>query len=230
MCGLASFVHLLRRVDFDAVVDHLVITHIMRSKLEPATTRIKRLLEVLSSYSFNLYYIKGKDMILSDFLSRQNVNDNNPCEIIPISFNLRTVLQDKYYNLEGENERYTIQTRSQMKASGVQLPEVHGSRKGLDPHKILDKQLQPIVRLSIEKRPRLGQGRAGMRRKVKLAPPSQKNGVSTGPGSSESNQSLSMMKLFQQWIQYYLSLYQRFLEMRYYHHIFFCETDLLQTS
>ena len=193
MCGLAiniaSFVHLfdlLRKVDFDAVVDHLAIMHIMRSKVEPATTRIKRLLEVLSSYSFNLYYIKGKDMILSDFLLRQNVDDSNPCEIIPISFNLRTVLQDKYYNLEGENQRYLIQTRSQMKASGVQLPEVHGSRKGLDPHKIPEKLLQPIVRPSIEKKPRLGQGRAGMRRKVKLAPPSQKNGVSTGPGSSES--------------------------------------------
>ena len=76
MCGLAvniaSFAHLLKRVDFDAIVDHLAITHIMKSKREPATNRIKRLLEVLSSYSFNLYYIKGKDMILSDFLSRQN--------------------------------------------------------------------------------------------------------------------------------------------------------------
>ena len=92
MCGLviniASFAHLLRKVDFDAVVDHLAIMHIIRSKVEPATTRIKRLLEVLSSYSFNLYYIKGKDMILSDFLLRQNVNDSNPCEIIPISFRL----------------------------------------------------------------------------------------------------------------------------------------------
>ena len=88
MCGLtiniASFAHLLRKVDFDVVVDHLAITHIIQSKVEPATTRIKRLLEVLSSYSFNLYYIKGKDMILSDFLSRQMVDDNNPCEIIPI--------------------------------------------------------------------------------------------------------------------------------------------------
>ena len=190
MCGLAiniaSFAHLLRKVDFDAVVDHLAIVHIMRNKVEPATTRIKRLLEVLSSYSFNLYYIKGKYMILSDFLSMQNVYDSNPHEIIPISFNLRTVLQDKYYNLEGENARYMIQTRSQMKASGVQLSEVHGSRKGLDPHKILEKQPQPIVRQSIEKKPRLGQGRAGRRRKVKLAPPSQKNGDSTAPGSSES--------------------------------------------
>ena len=88
MCGLAiniaSFVHLLRKVDFDAVVDHLAITQIMRNKVEPAISRIKRLLEVLSSYSFNLYYIKGKDMILSDFLSRQKFDNSNSCEIIPI--------------------------------------------------------------------------------------------------------------------------------------------------
>ena len=74
MCGLAmniaKFLHLLKKVDFDAIVDHLAITHIMRGKVEPATTRIKRLFELLSSYSFNLYYIKGKDMVLSDFLSR----------------------------------------------------------------------------------------------------------------------------------------------------------------
>ena len=74
MCGLAinitSFAHLLKRVDFDAVVDHLAITHIMKSKTEPATNIIKRLLEILSSYLFNLYYIKGKDIILNDFLSR----------------------------------------------------------------------------------------------------------------------------------------------------------------
>ena len=95
MCGLAiniaSFAHLLRKVDFDAVVDLLAIMHIVRSKVEPATTRINTLLEVLSLYSFNLYYIKGKGMILSDFLLRQNVDDSNPHEIIPISCNLRTV-------------------------------------------------------------------------------------------------------------------------------------------
>ena len=73
LCGLAiniaSFAHLLKRVDFDAIVDHLALTHIIKSKAEPATTRIKRLLELISSYSFNLYYMKDKDMILSDFLS-----------------------------------------------------------------------------------------------------------------------------------------------------------------
>ena len=68
--NIASFLHLLKRVDFDAIVDHLALTHIIKSKAELVTTRIKRLLELISSYSFNLYYMKGKDMILSDFLSR----------------------------------------------------------------------------------------------------------------------------------------------------------------
>ena len=72
LCGLtiniASFSHLLKRVDFDAIIDHLSITHIIKSKAEAATAKIKRLLELISSYSFNLYYIKGKDVVLSDFL------------------------------------------------------------------------------------------------------------------------------------------------------------------
>ena len=170
MCGLAiniaSFAHLLRKVDFDAVVAHLAITQIMRSKVEPATNRIKRLLEVLSAYSFNLYYIKGKDMILSDFLSRQDPGDEDTKEIIPISFNMRSVLQDKYYNVSKNKEKYMVQTRLQTKASGVQLPEVYGLRKRLDPHRIPEKQPQPIAGLDVDRKPRIGQGRAGVRRKA----------------------------------------------------------------
>ena len=81
------------------IVDHLANTHIIKSKAEPVTTRIKRLLELISSYSFNLYYIKGKDMILSDFLSRQSHDNSNPREIIPISFNMHNLLHKKYYNI-----------------------------------------------------------------------------------------------------------------------------------
>ena len=47
LCGLAiiiaSFLHLLRRVHFDAIVDHLALPYIIRSKMELGTTRIKRL-------------------------------------------------------------------------------------------------------------------------------------------------------------------------------------------
>ena len=110
MCDLAiniaSFAHLLKKVDFDVIVDHLAIMHIMRSKAEPATTRIKRLLELLSVYSFKLYYIKGKEMVLSDFLSRQKLDDSNPHEIIPISFSIKNVLHESDYRL-GSLKKHT---------------------------------------------------------------------------------------------------------------------------
>ena len=66
--NIATFFHLLKKVDFNTIVDHLAIPHIMRIKAEPATTRIKRLLELLSPYSFNLYYVKGKRHGLKWFL------------------------------------------------------------------------------------------------------------------------------------------------------------------
>ena len=131
----------IKKVDFDAVVDHLAIMHIMRSKAEPATTRIKRLIELLSPYSFNLYYIKGKDMVLSDFLSRQKTDDNNPHEIIPISFTLKSLSHEHFYQFnnmtgisETETNIYLIPTRSQVKPSGIKILEIHGINKGLNPH------------------------------------------------------------------------------------------------
>ena len=105
-------------------------------------------------------------MILSDFLSRQDLGNKDTTEIIPISFNMKSVLQNKYYNVNEDEEKYMVQTRSQTIASGVQLPEVHGSRKRLDPHKIPEKQPQPIMGLGVERKPRIGQRRAGVRRKA----------------------------------------------------------------
>ena len=145
MCGLAiniaSFAHLLKRVDFDTIVDHLAIIHIMKSKVEPATNRIKRLLEVLSSYSFNLYYIKGKDMILSGFLSRQIEDDSNPHEIIPISFNIWEILQENYHHLI--TNTYNVQMRAQTKAQANALTI-------LDTQPVMQKATPEIVKLPIK--------------------------------------------------------------------------------
>ena len=87
LCGLASntasFLHLSKRVEFDAIVGHLALMHIIKSKAELVTTRIKRLLELISSYSFNVYYIKRHD-------------GSDPHGIIPISFNMCKVLHKKF--------------------------------------------------------------------------------------------------------------------------------------
>ena len=167
----------------------------MQSKAELATTQIKRLLDLLSGYSFNLYYIKGKDIVLSDFLSRQKSDDSNPHEIIPISFSIRKVLHVSYYRLgslknfiDSKTDNYMVQTRAQIKSSGIKLPEVHGAKKVLVPHlkpENLVKSTHPIPptchlrpthhipqanqepssnTLPPIAKPRVGQGRAGIRR------------------------------------------------------------------
>ena len=125
--NIASFSHLLKRVDFDVIVDHLALMHIIKAEL--AATSIKRLLELISSYSSNLYYIKEKDMILSDFLSRQIHDNSNPHEFIPISFNMHNTLHERYYKIE-TIERYLVQTWLQTKLSRVILPEVHEGTRG----------------------------------------------------------------------------------------------------
>ena len=93
----------MKRVDFDVIVDHLALTYIIKSIAEPATTRIKRLLEFISLYSFNLYYMKGKDMVLSDFLSRQKHDNSDSHEIIPISLNMYNTLYETFYRIEPQD-------------------------------------------------------------------------------------------------------------------------------
>ena len=65
--NVTQFKHLCAKVDFICTVDHLAFTYMMKSKPEPSTARIKRL-EVLMACSFNLYYVKGRDMVWNDFL------------------------------------------------------------------------------------------------------------------------------------------------------------------
>ena len=50
-------------------------------------------------------------MILSDILSRQKHDDSNPHEIIPISVNMQSIFQIRYYNLgKGNPVKYLVQT------------------------------------------------------------------------------------------------------------------------
>ena len=85
-----------------------------------------------------------------------------------------------------EKEKYLEQTRSQSKSSSITLPEVHGVDKGINLHvkpknKQTNKQtikpmtVMPEVKTPTWRKPRKGQGRAGLRRKVKIITPPQPN-------------------------------------------------------
>ena len=127
--------HLLLRVEFDCAVDHRALPYIMKSKNLSATGRIIRLLEHLAGYSFNLYYVKGKDMTLCDYLSRIAVDNGDPEEVIPISFNALA-----QYRLAMDHitesfmiTNFMVATRSSTSGAGIKLPPEHGAQKGVDP-------------------------------------------------------------------------------------------------
>ena len=113
--------------------------------------------------------MKGKDMILSDFLSQQKNNDSDPSEIIPISFNAYGILEENrnIHICEKNEGKFLIQMHSQGKMSSTRLLEVHRIRKELDPNLRPEKQHAMSKRGMIEKL-HIGQGRAGLRRKHEL--------------------------------------------------------------
>ena len=95
-------------------------------------------------------------MILSDFLSRQEIDKSDLHEIIPISFDMKAILNEKYYKIEEEIGKYLVQTCSQAKDRGIKVPEVHGPKKGLDPNLrpewLVRKSQKSAVNSKIEKK------------------------------------------------------------------------------
>ena len=139
LMNMHSWNHLIGNVYFDCVTDHIAVVHIMKAKDKPATTRIQRFLTKLFRYKFNLYYIKGKDLILMDFLSHIHTNDTNPSELIPISF-VNMMKKD-------DQGRLNIVTRCGTRLADLEMPKVHGHDKSLDPNQKPEHQkIKPLPR------------------------------------------------------------------------------------
>ena len=164
MVNMKNWKFYLGKKDFDAAVDHRAIPYIMQSKELPTTDRIIRILQRLARFNFHLYYVKGKDMILCDFLSRIKADNSDPHGLIPIAFNYieheanpigefqavyfnpKEILAE-FYRIEEivgyaarktystqQINAYFVMTRGQAQATGTSVPEVHGHSKPLDPN------------------------------------------------------------------------------------------------
>ena len=96
MANVAAFKHLLRNANFHVYCDHSALVHILKANREPPTLRLKKLIENLSEYKFDIYFLKGKEMHISDFLSRHPDDEDSPNEIIPIAFMLQELETDKF--------------------------------------------------------------------------------------------------------------------------------------
>ena len=96
MANVAAFKHLLRNANFHVYCDHSALVHILKAKREPPTLKLKKLIENLSEYKFDIYFLKGKEMHISDFLSRHPDDEDSPNEIIPIAFMLKELETEKF--------------------------------------------------------------------------------------------------------------------------------------
>ena len=53
--------------------------------------------------------------------------------MLPISFDMRAILKERYYNI-GNESKYLVQTCSQAKDSGIKLPDIYSINKGINPY------------------------------------------------------------------------------------------------
>ena len=89
LANISVFKHILKNIKFTVFCDHSALVYIIHSKRELPTMRLKKLIENLNAYCFVIRFLKGKEMHISDFLSRHPIEDDeSPHEIIPIAFQL----------------------------------------------------------------------------------------------------------------------------------------------
>ena len=91
--NVTAFKHLLRNSNFTLYCDHSALVHVMNGKKEPPTLRLKKLIENLSDHKFDIKFLRGKDMFVSDFLSRHPDNEESGYEpIIPVAFLVKEIV------------------------------------------------------------------------------------------------------------------------------------------
>ena len=91
LTGLLAHIHgfeqKLNNNYFEAIVDHKAIDYLIKSKHEPTSTRLVTLLDRLNRYTFDLKYLEGSKLKVSDALSRLYSEEKHKIsDVIPLNF------------------------------------------------------------------------------------------------------------------------------------------------
>ena len=82
---------MLKNNYFEVIIDHKAIEYLKKAKHEPTTRCIATLLLRLQDYTFDIKYLKGEKLKLSDALSRLYIEEKGKIdEVIPLSFLMHT--------------------------------------------------------------------------------------------------------------------------------------------
>ena len=72
---------------FEAIVDHKAIDYLIKSKHEPTSTRLVTLLDQINKYTFDLKYMEGSKLKVSDTLSCLYSEEKHKIsDVIPLNF------------------------------------------------------------------------------------------------------------------------------------------------
>ena len=142
LANVTAFKHILRNVNFTVYCDHSALVHIIKAKREPPTLRLQKLVEHLMDYKFNIKFLKGKEMFVTDFLSRhpKDAESESPNEIIPIAFLLKDATEEwddtkprtqkrlrlvNAHHCSKCEDGLFVMTRSMAKTQGAEVPQMY---------------------------------------------------------------------------------------------------------
>ena len=87
LANIHGFEQKLNNNYFEAIVDHKAIDYLIKSKHEPTSTRLVTLLDRLNRYTFDLKYLEGSKLKVSDAFSRLYSEEKHKIsDIIPLNF------------------------------------------------------------------------------------------------------------------------------------------------
>ena len=76
---------------FEVIIDHKAIEYLKRAKYQPTTRRLGSLLLKLQDYAFDIKYLEGAKLKVSDALSRLYIEEKHKItDVIPLNFLLHT--------------------------------------------------------------------------------------------------------------------------------------------
>ena len=91
VCNIHGFEHLLKDNYFEVIIDHKAIEYLKRAKYQSTTRRLGSLLLKLQDYAFNIKYLEGAKLKVSDALSQLYIEEKHKIiDVIPLNFLLHT--------------------------------------------------------------------------------------------------------------------------------------------
>ena len=91
VCNIHGFEHLLKDNYFEVIIDHKAIEYLKRAKYQPTTRRLGSLLLKLQDYAFNIKYLEGAKLKVSDAFSSLYIEEKHKImDVIPLNFLLHT--------------------------------------------------------------------------------------------------------------------------------------------